>query len=447
MKSNKEKIHIIGASFAGLACAEKLIQLRPDLQITFIDKERQSHYIPNGLNHLYRQKISELSQSTWESSTLKDNDNVRFLVEEVVSISSQNNSLLLKNEQGQIREETYQTLICAMGAKPESDYIKGADHPKVVTTKYFRDSQKALELIEKNENIAIIGAGLIGLDLAYSLSLQKKSITLIEAADHLDSHQTDPEMLPLLLKEIEDSSVLLKTGSRVKEIREEGEDLLLITDQKDEIRADLVVLAVNFRPNSHLLQGQVDCLIDKTVKVNAFMQTTKDNIYAIGDLISSSLSPLGQSYYTALINHAVKSGQILAYHLAGFPTPKLQTTRVVGSFHFDYYRSSVGMTEEEASIYRDVISIVYKSDLGKKQESPIWIKLIATEKDGLLIGAQIISRDNSLLLSHYMAQAIQNKLKASDLAFEDFIFARKECELAYQLHQAALMLFEKRQSL
>lgn len=59
------KIHIIGASFSGLACAEKLAQLLPDTQIILIDKDQSSDYIPNGLNDYLRGNITHLSQAMW----------------------------------------------------------------------------------------------------------------------------------------------------------------------------------------------------------------------------------------------------------------------------------------------------------------------------------------------------------------------------------------------
>lgn len=68
-----------------------------------------------------------------------------------------------------------------MGAKAESHYIKGADNEKVLTTKYFTNSRDALDKIDDSQAILVIGAGPIGIDLAYSLSLKGKSVTLIEA--------------------------------------------------------------------------------------------------------------------------------------------------------------------------------------------------------------------------------------------------------------------------
>lgn len=73
-----------------------------------------------------------------------------------------------------------------------------------------------------------------------------------------------------------------------------------------------------------------------------------------------------------------------------------------------------------------------------------WLKLIARRKDGRIVGCQIISKDNHLLLINQVSQAISIQLSDSELAFQDFVFLKGESEMAFLLHEAALGLFEKR---
>lgn len=438
-----KKIHIIGASFAGMACARKLATLLPNYLIVIIDKEEQSEYIPNGLNELLQQKIKHLSESTWDdgSTTLL---NIVRITAEVIRIHTDNKYLQLRTPDGQEKMETYQTLVCAMGATAKSNYIKGSHIEGVMTTKSFTDSKQCLELIEQKQSITIIGAGIIGLELAYSLDLAGKDVTILEATDDINFSQLDKEMIVPILENIKKSSVKIKTNARVNEIQKSDDSLTVITDTYQEFTSDMVILAVNFRPNSELLEEHQLCHFDRTVKVNDQFQTPIKDIYAIGDLIALNLTTINGPYYNPLINKAIKTGEKLAYHLAGIRIPKIEITKVMGSYYFGYYVSSVGLTEEEGSLYHDLVSLIYKTEIKNQDNSTIWIKLIAQKESGILMGAQIISRENHFLLTNQLSQALQHKLKDVELAFQDFIYSSGKTILAYTLHQAMLALFEKR---
>lgn len=438
------KIHIIGASFAGMACAQKLAQLLPNKEIILIDKEQHSEYIPNGINAYLRGQISDISEAKWQPDQLPLPRNITFINAEVTSIVASKNQLHLRSSEGGASIETYETLVCAMGAKAKSSFITGSSLEDVMTTKSYSDSKKCLEKIKEKDNIIIVGSGVIGLDLAYSLSLENKDVTILEATQDLNFRQLDQDMMRPILDAMAETSVTYHTNSCVKEIKERENGLSVFTDLGEEFKTDLVILAVNFRPNSQLLEEHGLCHLDKTVKVNDHFQTDFDNIYAIGDLIALDLATIKVPYYNPLINQAVKTGEKLAYHLAGYEIPTISTTKVMGSHYFGYYVSSVGLTEEEGSLYHQLVSSTVKLSLDTKEQSEIWIKLIAEEKTGLLKGCQIVSKVNHLLLANHLSQSISSQQTDLDLAFQDFIYTKGEMELAYCLHQAALALFEKR---
>ncbi|VTS15707.1 pyridine nucleotide-disulfide oxidoreductase [Streptococcus pseudoporcinus] len=441
------KIHIIGASFSGLACAEKLAQLLPDTQIILIDKDQSSDYIPNGLNDYLRGNITHLSQAMWQGSTPSKVKNIVRLYAEVITIDPEKKELILKKDDQALLFEPYQLLVCAMGSEAKSNFIKGSDRDGVITTKSYRDSREALAKIEESQKILVVGAGVIGLDFAYSLAQKGKEVTLVEAANDINFHQFDTDMIAPVRMKIAQKGISLVTHARVTEIRENQDgSLSIFTDCGQSYTGDIVVLAVNFRPNSLLLENIVDCHLDRTIKVDSVMRTSDPNIYAIGDLIALKHSVINFPYYSPLISHAIRTGQYLAYHLAGISLAGLKMTKLSGSFNFDYYQSSAGLTEEEGSLYHPLISYCYKAK-SSKDGSLIWIKLIAKQENGQLVGCQMISECNNLLLANYVSQAITLKQKDSDLAFHDFIFLKGEGELAYHLHEAAVNLFEKRISL
>ncbi|TNY48688.1 NADH peroxidase, partial [Streptococcus pyogenes] len=75
-----------------------------------------------------------------------------------------------------------------------------------------------------------------------------------------------------------------------------------------------------------------------------------------------------------------------------------------------------------------------------------WLKLIDRKEDGVLVGAQLLSKSNTLLLANQLGQAVALKLTDDHLAFQDFLFLQGHSDAAYHLHEASLKLFEKRHS-
>lgn len=427
---------------------KKIRDLRYDVDLIVIDQSPQTDYLPNGLNKLYRQDITNLKEAHWASTLNSNYPPLSYLLGQVTRIDNHLKQVTVIDDHGQKQLIAYDSLVCAMGSHGQSSVIKGSNHPQVLTTKSFKDSIAAHKLVQDAQKVLVIGAGLIGLDMADSLSRIGKEVTLIEAADQVDSYQSDQDMVEPLLDAINECGIHLITNQRVKAIVETDNGQLRVeTGDSYSWQGDLVFLAINFRPTSDLLSDQVECSLDRTVIVNDHFQTSDPDIYAIGDLIASPLTVLDSTYYFPLISHAIKTGQALAYHLSGISVPKISHSRLVGAHHFGYFRSRVGLTVEEASFYDKVYSVTYQSQLSESFDSPLRIKLIAKKSDGTLLGAQLLSKENHLLLTNQLSQAIFSQLKDQDLASQDFIFSLDDCPLAFHLHQAAIQLFEKRASL
>ena len=143
-----------------------------------------------------------------------------------------------------------------MGASPQSHYIETSQTNKVLVTKYYEESQASLKLIEASQEVLVIGAGLIGLDLAYSLSLQGKRVKLIEAAERPDFYQTDAELIAPVMAEMSTHHVTFINNKRVTAIHEIEGKVVAHTEQGDTFQGDLAILAINFRPNTHLCKDK-----------------------------------------------------------------------------------------------------------------------------------------------------------------------------------------------
>lgn len=142
-----------------------------------------------------------------------------------------------------------------------------------------------------------------------------------------------------------------------------------------------------------------------TIVVDKNLRTSAPSIYAIGDLIKIPLLTNNENYYLPLIANARKEGLIAAYNLTheakiSYPASK----KIVSTKLFDNYLGSCGITESEAVYYdipHEVITKEYLSlsTYGEFQDSFLHIKLIYNPRSLVILGAQLMTNNHTLLES------------------------------------------------
>jgi len=108
----------------------------------------------------------------------------------------------------------------------------------------------------KVENAVLVGAGLIGIEMAEALVERGLNVTMIEAFDWVMPALRDEETGRLAGRHLQAKGVNLAMGSAVTEFSKGGDDeLVAVKTGKDEYPADLAVVAVGVRPNNELAAG------------------------------------------------------------------------------------------------------------------------------------------------------------------------------------------------
>ncbi|WP_447443515.1 FAD-dependent oxidoreductase [Streptococcus cameli] len=435
------RVVIIGGSFAGLSCAKQLRKLNKEIEIVLIESGRQLGYVPNSLNWYLQGQTQSIDEGVlYSEKDLRDWKIDLRLQTSVEKIEATHQRLVVVCQE-QREFLTYDKLVCAMGSRPQSDYIEGMDCELVVTTKDFSNSQRSLSLLEKAEQVIVIGGGPIGIDASYTLSQKGKQVTLLEATDRLDFKQTDEEMVQPLVEAMKTAGVRLEMRQRVTQMTQVGQQVAVHTHQ-GQYQADAVLLAVNFRPNSQLLEEVVERHSDGTIMVNDQCQTSIPTIYAIGDLIlQHQVASMG---YFPLISHAIRSGEQAAYALHGVLQPKLLSTKMMGSSHFGLYRASVGLTQEQADLYQDVTTLLYEEPVSLLDATTIRLKLIVDTETGYFLGAQAVSKVDISPCIQLIAMAMSQGISDQEMARQDFLLTIGQMDVYYHLHEASRLIVEKR---
>lgn len=435
------KVVIIGASFAGLACAKKLRQLNDDIDITVIDKDKKVPFIPNALNWLYRGQINDLDEAVVTDYKPFIDRKFRLLLGNLVTDIDVSHQRVIIDDGDKI---PYDILVLATGSSSKSCVIDGAENPRVVTTKNYKTSQESQIVLNDAQHITIIGAGPIGIEASDTYQRLGKNVVLVEAGDYLDYKNFDSEMVSPLHENMLQAGIDIKLGQRVLSIKEESE--LRIKTNKEEWKTDAVLLSVNFRPNSSLFKDVVKCYEDGTVCVNQKLQTSIKTIYAIGDLIRLPFMDKEHYRYFPLISHAHLTGELVAYQILGENVLLPPTLNSIGNFQFGIYRGRIGYTEEDLIFDNIRIdSVLYENTcLTVSQDDWIQIKLVISRMDGQILGMQCISNINCLTLLDSVAVAIKSKMTAKSFLVQDFLYLPHQKNLMRELQKAFQLYYEKR---
>ena len=188
--------------------------------------------------------------------------------------------------------------------------------------KLFQDGQKINNALEDEniKNVAVVGAGYIGVEIAEAVHQTKARtpLTLFEMQDTCLAGYYDPWFSQDMDRVLGEHGVELHYGESVKELKgdEDGKVRKIITD-KGEYDAEMVDLAIGFVPNSSLAKDELKLHANGAILVNLRQETSLPDVYAIGDCATVYSNALKSPAYIALATNAVRSGIVAAHNACG----------------------------------------------------------------------------------------------------------------------------------
>ena len=280
------KYVVIGGVAGGASFACRLRRLDEFAEIKIYEKSNFVSYANCGLPYYISSTIDDKGKLTLQTpASLKARFNIDvFINSEVVEVFPNEHKILIKNlTSAEFFYDNYDKLIIATGAEA----IKIAPlSNKIFELKTVEDTLKIKSYIENNDvkTAAIIGGGFIGLEILENLAGLKIKTTLIEAQNHCLAN-LDSEMASLVHDELKRNGVDLRLNTLVKEIKEEKDAVILITE-KDEIKADILIQTIGVKPASAFLKDKLKLGFRNTVETDDNFLTSQKDIYAIGDVTS-----------------------------------------------------------------------------------------------------------------------------------------------------------------
>ena len=161
--------------------------------------------------------------------------------------------------------------------------------PGLKESKYILDSTQAMDEKKMPKNLTIIGAGYIGLEFASMFAKYGSKVTVL---DHNKEFlvREDEDISNAVRKDMEDAGIKFELGADIEKITDEKTDAKVtyqINGKTKTINADRILVATGRKPNTENL-GLENTAIETTdrgaIKVDDFLRTTVDNVWAIGDV-------------------------------------------------------------------------------------------------------------------------------------------------------------------
>ena len=423
------KIVVVGANHAGTCAINTITGFNEGDEVVVFDQNSNISFLGCGMALWIGGQISKpdglfySNKEKLESQGAKVNMNSK-----VERIDFDKKFVYATLENGEKVEESYDKLILATGSLPIVPQIPGKDLENVQLVKLFQNAEEVIKKLENPDikTIAVVGAGYIGVELAEAFERHNKKVIVVDIANTSLSSYYDPEFSALMDKNLSDHGIKLAFGETVKEIKGNGKVEAIVTD-KNEYQCDMVILAIGFRPNTELGKDYLETMSNGAYIVDETQQTSKKDVYAIGDCATVLFNSTGDKSYIALATNAVRSGIIAAHNACG---KKLETIGVQGSNAiaiYDLKLVSTGLSEQKAKqLGMDVLSTSFedlqKATFIETTNPKVNIKIVYDAKTRVILGAQMASTYDMSMGIHMFSLAIQEKVTIDKLKLLDIFF-------------------------
>lgn len=270
----------------------------------------------------------------------------------------------------------------------------------------YINNEGVFELTELPQRLVIIGAGVIGLEMAQSFARFGSQVTVMDITDKIGGLQHDDE-ISLIRRALERDGVYfcLETQIEKVELANGGKKIhFMHAGEPGTLVADEILLAAGRRPNIEGLGLDAAGIeyTPKGLKVNDLLQTTNPAVYGAGDVA-----------IPAQFTHTADASARIVLQNALFMGRKKYSDLVIPwAVYTDPEIAHVGMTDyeaEAAGIEVDTFQIdVQETDRGRTDGEEGFIKVYVKKGSSKIVGATIIARHAGEMISEVTAAMVGN---------------------------------------
>ncbi len=423
------KIVLVGANHAGTAAANTILDHYPDSELVIIDRNTNISYLGCGTALWVGQQIDGTDGLFYCSQDVFKKKHAKVYMEtEVLDIDFDAKVVHAKQKDGTDVTESYDKLILATGSLPIVPKIEGLGLENVDVVKLFQDGQKINNALNDPDikNVAVAGAGYIGVEIAEAIQRRGRNAMLFESLDTSLAGYYDPWFTHDMDDVLRQNGVGLHFGEMVKELKGENGKVQKIVTDRAEYSAELVILAIGFYPNSGLAKGKLDLFANGAIIVDRHQQTSLPDVYAVGDCATVYSNALRAPSYIALATNAVRSGIVAAHNVCGTPLESVGVQGSNGISIYGYNMVSTGLNLKAAEKAGLEVEYTDYEDLQKPafihDNKRVKIRIVYEKCSRRIVGTQIASYEDISMGIHMFSLAIEEGVTIDKLKLLDIFF-------------------------
>jgi len=442
------KIVIIGANAAGVDAAVAARKTDRTAEITLITKENKGAYSRCGIPYVLGGQIPSFEDLlVYPSSYYRMMKFDLRLETTATNINTEAKTVEIQDKSGKKEVLNYDSLIVATGAYPFVPPIKGKEKEGVFVVRTIEDGQKVDGALKTAKSAVVVGAGVIGLEVAAAFVERGVKTTVVEFLPYVLPVMLDKEMADVVQGMLEEKGLKIIVGRGVDEVL--GTDKVsgaLVGGEK--IPADLVVVATGVRADTELAQKAGIAIGEaRGIKTNLRMETNAKGVYAVGDCVESVNSITRLPALPQLGTVAVRQGKVAGTNAAGGYAvfTGVQGSAVTKLFDFEvgvtglneFFAGRAGIQTIAGTITSKTKADYYPGAL------PIRVKIVVEKESQRIIGGQIIAGEEVTQRINALSFAIQKQMTVQELAKADTAYAPPVNETWEPMVLAAEMALRK----
>jgi len=272
---------IVGAGLAGVRTAEGLRGAEFRGRVVLVGDEPHAPYDRPPLSKAVLRKVGQEHEiKLLPAEELQGLDIELRLGRAAVAINRDSRILTLSDGE----QIGYDRLVLATGSSARS---LPQLPPGAARVHYLRGLDDALALrgaLDGARRVAIIGAGVIGLEVAAAAVNPHRAVTVIEAADRVMGRAASPPVARFIAEQHAQAGVDVRLSTTVVRVDDDGESLVLTLSDGQMLACDLVVVGVGVKPNDALARASGLEVQPGGVVVDGHGMSSDPAVYAAGEV-------------------------------------------------------------------------------------------------------------------------------------------------------------------